>query len=1693
MEDNSKQVSNPFSTGSGGGSFEIRVQASFAVSMLTKSPVPLFPGATIEKMKLQGRYAGYLTDDFIIYAKDNTKAEERKILAQIKHTISITKNNSVFCEVIQAAWNDFNNKDLFNKETDAIALITGPLSAVEINNTRTLLEWARYSENEIEFMKKVSMKNFSNKEKKEKLEAFRKNINKANMNRLISDKQLWEFMKCFYLLGYDLDTENGSTATLINALITKASTKNPLHVWTKVINFVQSVNQNAGTITLENIPKEIKADFGFSWTENISRDMKKLKDHSDYIIGSINTTIGGVRINRDNLLEELIEMSESYKFILLTGERGSGKSSILKEFSNTMKERVPIFSFRAEDFEGTHIDKMLSSMGLNSTLSDLEEHFSLIPKKYIFIESLEKVLEFENTGAFVDLIQFIKKTGDWTIVASGRQYAYQSIVFNFLQTAQMPVHSLIVEEFKEEQLNYLAEQLDSLKPLMTNESIKKLILKPFFADLAYRVTQTGTEFTDEDGEREFQDAVWRDVISKEQERNNGMPVIRRNTFIEIAVKRAKNMVFGLPDNNFNTEAIFKLETDNLIVRNNKTNLINLSHDVLEDWALVKYIENEYQNSFEDVYKFIDCIGREPAINRAFRLWIQQKMSFGEDITDIVLRIIKDKNIEKCWQDEAITAILLSDKPNEFLDKLKSALFKDEERLFKRFCFILRTSCKTPDQFFLTNKDSNANLKNHLHLKPYGNGWEAFIQFIFENRMLFSKKTLYKIIEILEEWTSKLHIDQELPLEAKEAGLLALYILEEIKDSYSHDKEIKKILILIIRVIPAIEKEFNTFLDLYIYKSTNKKPRFKDDFLEVSLGGIETALLAKFAPDHLIKLAYENWFISEEDKSSNRRFSNFPNPLDSDEDFGLSRHTTSRFFRTASGLRGPFSYLLKYHFKKGLDFLIDVINIAILNYVKSLSKNSSILTNQSESEMKKIKIYLTDGTEKEQYSSYEFWTAYREFSNVPEIIQSALMALENWLIVYIEQSEKKESFKILFNYIFKQSNSVALTAVLTSLSVGYPNKFGEFSLPFISIKEFYEYEMYRIMREEEIINWHNPFLNIDPLEPMYLRERRESNIRPWRKKSIVDLFNYLQHSEHKEKIFELIDEKNIESEADKSIISIFNKLDIRSQSTEIIEVNEKNRDLDSESVKEEPSRVEVYEEDEIHNRFSFIKLWAEDLLEKKSTRKPTFLETQGIYGEIKYLMERRKTNEDFLLSYNGTLMKAVVILMKECKANLTEEEIAFCIDFITSNILQKNNNYYEYDDVSDLRGLSIAASILPLLLNDVKGEEQNFIKKVISTAVTHSNKSIRAAAAKGIQYYLWDIDFKFAESCMFGSIEYARLLKELIQNKKYGEAISEVNEIEWQTSLNELRESFFKEHIVNQVNSISFETHNPVALLNACLMIPYGSKDSVHVLLFVRILNLLERVEEQDNKDQYNLKNDIGYEFSMLFSKVFASFCLEASKESLSVFVSHLLRTCEKAPKLALNILLSIEYISELKGNKSFYWYIWGELSAKVREIADSQIDNEFNDEISKNKVSLVRYMLHVDMPWQKSDFENQDIILGKDLIIEFVKSAKANPDIFEAFTSLLYHFPLIFAKEGLEVLSEKQEEVQSTILLSKENTVFYLENVLKRYLFEEERKTFSRKTYYVCSILLDVLVETGSSKGYYLREYFISSIKIQNT
>ncbi len=292
--------------------------------------------------------------------------------------------------------------------------------------------------------------------------------------------------------------------------------------------------------------------------------------------------------------------------------------------------------------------------------------------------------------------------------------------------------------------------------------------------------------------------------------------------------------------------------------------------------------------------------------------------------------------------------------------------------------------------------------------------------------------------------------------------------------------------------------------------------------------------------------------------------------------------------------------------------------------------------------------------------------------------------------------------------------------------------------------------------------------------------------------------------------------------------------------------------------------------------------------------------------------------------------------------------------------------------------------------------------------------------------------------------------------------------------------------------ITFDTHSTWHLLAPCLMIPDGSTKAEHTSLLTRILSLLLEAEEsQDQRGHGDDKRiEIPPELPMEFSRRFADFYLSISETDAKRFDDLLIERSESAPSFLHWLMVCFLCSAEKLGNIELYWNFWRKLSERAVEIAVklSQKSRLYSPYGEQSK--LILGMLFADTPWQQVKPEQELLVPGLELLLDFVQKAGENPLVFEAMSRFLFSFPQLFMPKGLIILAKHQKKTRGTHLFSGVNTVFYLERVLQKLLvLSPAEYKQSRNLREVSLVLLNAMIETGSSCAYFLRDHMLHSAR----
>ena len=114
----------------------------------------------------------------------------------------------------------------------------------------------------------------------------------------------------------------------------------------------------------------------------------------------------------------------------------------------------------------------------------------------------------------------------------------------------------------------------------------------------------------------------------------------------------------------------------------------------------------------------------------------------------------------------------------------------------------------------------------------------------------------------------------------------------------------------------------------------------------------------------------------------------------------------------------------------------------------------------------ITINIPDYGPVKQWMNRRLFSMYRGMTVGPYALQSALMALEAWLMYIAEmESVNLETWLLC---ILRTSNNVMATAVVASICIAYPDKAGRAGLALLSNRELIECDQSRVALES--IHW-----------------------------------------------------------------------------------------------------------------------------------------------------------------------------------------------------------------------------------------------------------------------------------------------------------------------------------------------------------------------------------------------------------------------------------------------------------------------------------------------------------------------------------------------------------------------------------------------------------------------------------------------
>ena len=1723
-----KSVSSPIATGGSGTFFEQHVGAYFLAQLLVRGIPPILKDCQVWKVHFQTEQLGWSTDDVLVIG-DGGEDRRRKLAAQVKRNFTVSSSDSVCRKAISDFWVDFQNREIFDPEFDRLALITLRGTNTLLDKFASLLDCARASADGADFERRLSVEGLLSKKARKQAEAVRAII-EGTSDEPLSDDDFWQFLCVLNVISLDLNTQTAQHEASIKTLLGQTATE-PDSVaaaestWNELIKIVGGAEgmPAAGGYGYEDLPEGLRTRHE-ALAPRPGGHLRQLMDHSTITLEGIQTRIAdSVIIPREALEARILDSLEETQVTVISGAAGHGKSAVAKNIVEHIQDDYFCLAFRAEEFAKSHIDQALTEIQNSLTAKRLWGILAGQGRKVILVDGVERLLESSERKAFIDLLNEARDDRSLRIILTCRDYSVDTVKMSLLERVAVQHRVLDTPPFSDDELAQVIREIPRLSKAVDNPSLRELMRSPYFLNIAARIDWTEDKPLP-DSEREFRGRCWSEVIRKDVEAKGGVPTKRAHVFVDLALRRAKELRPFVQCEDFDSEALQGLRKDDLVAFSEESpSLAAPAHDVLEDWAIIHWLDSRFAIHERDASALSNDIGGYPALRRGYRKWLGEMLELDSEKMDaFVLSAFRDETLSSHFRDDTIISTLLSSSAENFLLRNRDELLADEGHLLVRVIHLLRVACKTTP-FWL---DGEQGLTSQL-LVPTGTAWAPVISIVSDELEALLPQHFNVVLGLVEDWSQQVTYWNPKPAGYEDAGVIVVRLLEDLDDYSSNDLRERDLKILV--KIPEAAPE--AFKDLLQRGGSNdSRDKVAKEAAELLLTESNSSFACRFFPVEMTDLARSYLCLTEADveKVLQDPHAYRHSPIGVEPQFGITPQTHYSFSVPSSALRGPFWPLLKWHPQIGIEFVIELMNHACSWYGEQKWPFDP-LEPAWQTDLSKP----GEDTTVTQWVNWRLYGMYREATVAPYVLQSALMALEKWLLE-IAESDDVDLESCLVKLI-RESNNVAVTAVVASVCIAHPDKCGRAGLALLTSRNIVQLDRSRMSHDQTSPSLTEVVPSMQPKNKIYDEERKKSDELIHRQRDLEYLAVKLQFDGLHDEVWKTIDQhrealppREEQSDGDQTWRLALHRMDVRgfeiSGEVPASEVDEEEPAEGKESDSEEdgkserryfemalgglePDLEEMVERNEQNlttktEDLSLVnwgqKAWKRQLDNGARSWQEMLSDAQK--RDSKAQGDRQKSNGIFEFTKGGPGFVAAVCVRDHWK-DLKPESRSWCIQ----KLIEEIKRHEDIDDSATVasRGSTFpdryAAYALPRVIREQGVEDTNDdVVHAMAIALTHSVDEVREYAAEGLGHYSRGILGSFAMRCASALAKQIQIISKAKKNQNTKPLQNQLRGRKLYRSIaSEVRQNItsadeeMAQALNNTVDSRKWYGRPEAKLILSILGNQRESKvaDRVHKQTAQAIVKCWERSRQKPHSmsGRHIHRNERYVDFEFWCASRIARFALRLEAVDAVELYKPFLDAVEAHPEKVAEILRRLIFEEDRIERETPFWEIWQAFADRISNAAwVKDLDGDYG--IGMHGRKLLRIVLF-GIQW-KDDTRYWNRLQGQEHRVEdFIQEIPPSSAALQSYCRFLYHIGEESLPESFTVAVKQMKDGSTSQILNDSNTTYLLESLLRRYVYGEPLRLKSNPGARKAVLyILNELVEAGSSAAYQMRDDFVTPI-----
>ena len=252
--------------------------------------------------------------------------------------------------------------------------------------------------------------------------------------------------------------------------------------------------------------------------------------------------------------------------------------------------------------------------------------------------------------------------------------------------------------------------------------------------------------------------------------------------MKVALRRARALEPFVDGHDLDSTVVQRLREDGLLVTLPGDDwMLAPAHDVLEDWAIMLWLDRQFGRHRQRPQSFFAEVGTHPALRRAYRRWLTELLNSRPAEADaFALAMIRDAGISDYWRDDTFVAALLSVDACGFLERNRAAWLENDLRLLRRIIHILRVAGKGNPAWLKPSPGLPGTF-----LTARGEAWGCLADMVWREISRFRRDDAAFLTAFFEDWSSAVAWWNPNPPGAEAAAHACLYLLPKDEEGWQY--------------------------------------------------------------------------------------------------------------------------------------------------------------------------------------------------------------------------------------------------------------------------------------------------------------------------------------------------------------------------------------------------------------------------------------------------------------------------------------------------------------------------------------------------------------------------------------------------------------------------------------------------------------------------------------------------------------------------------------------------------------------------------------------------------------------------------------------------------------------------------------------------------------------------------------------